>query len=318
MGATFNALTPSLLGSVRNSLFYRALSFVAPAGIADNPLILVLIAFIEGVVILAGFSIPWMVAASGRIKDVRRIRQKKDWDYRVMISIAVLGYGAFFCFIHAGLSQVYFIFGIIPFVQILVFCFFENSLQHKKRGVLWSRRFFIAGMACGMLITVISLGQHVHSMMIHNEQARNGVHGALQYKGISAGEIEALHWLRENTKTDDLIAGNRLFTKPEETAIKNLDSKFFYYSAYSERRIYLEGYYYSTVSMQKLNEMIAVNKGLFDLNNKDRAVLARSHGIGYLLVSKLSDPALDLTADGVRRCFSNDDVDIYNILRNKK
>jgi hypothetical protein len=139
-----------------------------------------------------------------------------------------------------------------------------------------------------------------------------------EYRGLTGGLLQGLHWIRDHTRTSDVLAVNNHSLYPD-----NHDSKYFYYSAFAERRVALESWDYTAQ---------AAASGLFSL---DRAhtpffrrltlsnlafgvgdahalrALARDYGVDYLVVDKVHGAAVPQLAEKLKQVYSNDDIDVY-------
>jgi len=139
-----------------------------------------------------------------------------------------------------------------------------------------------------------------------------------EYRGLTGGLDQGLQWVRAHTRTSDILAVNNHSLYPD-----NHDSKYFYYSAFAERRVVLESWDYTAQ---------AAASGLFSLDtahtpffrrltlsnlafgvgdqNALRA-LARNYGVDYLIVDKVHRSPSPMLAEKVKQVYSNGDVEVY-------
>jgi hypothetical protein len=143
-----------------------------------------------------------------------------------------------------------------------------------------------------------------------------------QYRGLTAGLYRGLLWLRENTDPDDVLAVNNHSLHPD-----NSDSKYFYYSAFAQRRVALESWDYTAQ---------AVATGLFSVDSNhtpffrrltlanlafgvtdESAIhsLARDYQVKYLVVDKVHRAAAPALGNVTRHVFGDGDIDVYEIPR---
>src|SRR5207253_5263346 len=73
-----------------------------------------------------------------------------------------------------------------------------------------------------------------------------------EYRGLTGGLYQGLHWVRAHTPTNSILAVNNHSLYPD-----NRDSKYFYYSAFAQRRVVLESWDYTAQ---------AAASGLFSLD----------------------------------------------------
>ena len=92
--------------------------------------------------------------------------------------------------------------------------------------------------------------------------------------------------------------------------------RHFYYSAFSERRFYLEGFAYlysPNVSIEEIERREAINLMLFSENDVKRVKLAREEGIGFLVLAKRIAAHRDLSSDNCILIYDNPHISIYQI-----
>jgi hypothetical protein len=129
---------------------------------------------------------------------------------------------------------------------------------------------------------------------------------------FSSKEYEAMRWISRNTDKDALFATNARYVVPDNL----FSTRHFYYSAYSERRFYLEGADYSSIAndSEKLGQMTSINDTLFGTDDGLRIKTAEENGIDYIVVSKRLLPDPRFGGEGLEQVFSNRDVVIYNVV----
>lgn len=111
--------------------------------------------------------------------------------------------------------------------------------------------------------------------------------------GLTPGLYGALQWLQNNTTIDAVFAVNNHWTDPAET-----DGKYYYYAAFSERRVFVEAYdsvrYGITTGLataagrnfahrQQLNDSVFNNADRNSLN-----ILIKNYGVHYLFIDRVN------------------------------
>lgn len=124
----------------------------------------------------------------------------------------------------------------------------------------------------------------------------------------TAGDEEAMLWLRQNAPQDAMFATNRTSHTPEV-----LDAISNGYSAMSQRQAYMEGWTYAMTNMGVdrgvLEHKQNINAALFSgCTAQEAAALGEQEHIRYLVLAKRwpGTPPQTLTP-----VFENDDVAIY-------
>ncbi len=133
------------------------------------------------------------------------------------------------------------------------------------------------------------------------------------YDSITYNEYEALEWLKTNTTTTDVILGDRIYLSPSggETSARS-----YYYSAFSERQIYIEGFYY--VNAYNKDFLDIINFNLYNVNalyNGDNTVIPtlKAQGVTHILSSSAMTADFILDATYGELVFNNGDVYIYKL-----
>lgn len=134
----------------------------------------------------------------------------------------------------------------------------------------------------------------------------------VDYKPLTPDLYEGLTYLREHSDKDAVIAAYRAFI------YSNDNPAFFYYSAFSERRIIVEGWKY--MSDEKQYEAQKRYEAMAELyNTRDREVAAailREYSIDYLIMDKLAGQNLWFdTNELLVRQFQNDEVEIFQRMK---
>jgi hypothetical protein len=144
-----------------------------------------------------------------------------------------------------------------------------------------------------------------------------------QYSGLTAGLYHGLTWIRDNTRPDDVLVVSNHSIHPD-----GRDSKYFYYSAFAERRVVLEswdytvqttehGYFSLPASKTPFPRRLALSDAAFrPANTIAIRTLVRDYGARYLVVDKVHGPARPWLASGARDVFSNGDIDVYAMVGN--
>jgi hypothetical protein len=142
----------------------------------------------------------------------------------------------------------------------------------------------------------------------------------VELRGLTAGLYQGLRWVRSNSDSNAVLAVNNHSLHPD-----GRDSKYFYYSAFAERRVYLESWDYTPQTVSKnvfslpidrtpFPERLRLSQQIFN-NADERTIrkLARSYGVRYLvadLVHGHVTPWLKMTVPIV---YANSDIDVYDV-----
>jgi hypothetical protein len=254
------------------------------------------------------FAMPLFVFwLADRIKSFNRLH----FEELLVGGLAICGICGTLIFKQDGHSELYFILTAIPFIELAALSWLFNNVPRLSSV----SRFLICLL---FLIGSYTTAANVIAQIIEGEKKVESVQSKLNYYGppgynqITSYENEAMLWLKEHSNTQDLMATNRHYyfgTKTEGT------QRYFYYSTFSNRRYFLEGwaYYYSREEFKKVpKDRLLLNKKIFN-NESDVEEILSHYKIKYIVASKFENPELRLTYDNAQVVFSNRDVDIYRV-----
>jgi hypothetical protein len=134
--------------------------------------------------------------------------------------------------------------------------------------------------------------------------------------GMTAALYRGLVWVRAHTGRCDVLAANTHAVRVAGTAGSAPDSGYFYYSAFTERRVILESWVLTTKGEhgeQPYPVLYALNREA-TLRGNPAAVreLAR-RGVGYILIDKTHGGGVRESSDVSRLVFSNSALAVYRV-----
>jgi hypothetical protein len=146
--------------------------------------------------------------------------------------------------------------------------------------------------------------------------------------GLTAGLLRGLEWIRDHTADSDVIAVNNYRDGSLYWGYGWKVPDDYYYSALTERRVFLEGWVYAQRAFD-LGERdvflgrklpfpgrLLLNEAVFE--RRDRSALrtlARGYGVRYLLVDRVHNGNSSALNGIARPVFANPDVNIYAVGR---
>jgi hypothetical protein len=191
--------------------------------------------------------------------------------------------------------------------------FFGLKFERYYAPAIRSRAVRIAGCAIPLLLTlglVKSLGlalPEVWDTLLDRQWAMD----SSDNRGMTAALYRGLLWVRAHTTTCDILAVNN-----HSTSAREVDSIYFYYSAFSERRVFLESWSYTpggTYNRQPFPARYALNNRAVILGEPRALRELASMGVGYVLIDKLHGTGAREPADVSRLVFSNSALDVYRL-----
>lgn len=253
-------------------------------------------------------------------KQLRHFK-KISLEHMFLCGVAICGLLAAYLLVFSGVSQFYFAFAALPFLQLLGYGWITDGFPKMKR--VW-KVMLIFMLILGTFFPVEDLSSRLDR--IRATDARIDAYLSGQYTtpepdsySMTRYEYEAMVWLRGNTPKDAVLAVDRHDLSDASSDILPEDNSlacYFYYGAYSERHLFLGGYSYrsDTESMREwLRNQYALNETMLAHDTENRTALMQQCGVDYLVRSRytcgneiLHDPQLEIV-------FSNRDITIYAI-----
>ena len=299
------------LGEVTDLFFFK--DNVMGLGL-PKPVAWLLLFGVFSVFLLTAFFLPFVIGYLRELILVISGRKKFLFSKVSIYACCLVGFIALMLLDFNGNSQVYFGFVSCALVPIISFWFLEDIEESKTSAAKLVRLAFAAAVclfACTYALYIVeSVGSSVDFYDNHNEPTH-------KYRNVSAAEYEGLIWIRDNTPEDSLVASDRYYS----VALDKYDYKergsntHFAYAVYSKRNQYLEGSGFSIGAggYGRRRNMLKNNAVMYDPADESRGDVAREYGVDYLIVSKRFNKVGDLRNEDYELCFSNDEMDIYEI-----
>ncbi|MBO8159211.1 hypothetical protein [Thermosyntropha sp.] len=198
---------------------------------------------------------------------------------------------------YRGDSQYYFLFVGYICLNILAAGYLYKVIKAEKAGII---KLVI------VILLLVSIGDTWG--MVKKTEGINTKLMSLNNKPLTPGLYEGLIFLRDNTNKDAVIGARRVFLISED------NPRFFYYSAFAERRILVEGWQYMPVSRQKeaykrYEDMTVL---YFTHDRKKAEDILDKYKIDYLIVDKHARQKLRFDSAGLFvKKFENEAVVIF-------
>ena len=281
-------------------------------------LLIILLVFM--VFMLTAFFLPFVIGYLRELFLVLSGRKEFDFTRIVIYAASLVGLIAMFILNYSGHSQIYFGLVTVFFAPVISYWLFEDMEENlssgRARGIALNA---LRTATCLVLIATsaslcLSYRANIKEAVNHADPSRT----YNMYKSISNDEYEAMVWIRDNTPEDSLLATDRYYSvAPEKYSYENRwSNRFFLYAVYSQRFCYIagSGYNLGADEWPIRQKMIETNSRLYDPANDDRGELAQELGVDYVVVSKRFTQLPNLESDDYELCFTNEDVDIYEVI----
>ena len=128
--------------------------------------------------------------------------------------------------------------------------------------------------------------------------------------GLTSALYTGLRWVRDHTSACDVLAVSNHFSRPGRA-----EPNYLYYSAFTERRIFLESWFYTpagTVGGEPYPGRLALNEAAVSGNPAALRQLALD-GVSYVLIDKLHGGGAAEPASVSQAVFENSALEVYRL-----
>lgn len=298
-------ITPYYGFTIENSIF----GMIFPV-IKQNNLLKILLTPFHLFGFLPFFIIPFTLWIIKNIKSFREITDKAIF----VSGVAICGIIANYVFMQDGNSQIYFILVAIPFIELGAFKYLiENSGTMKRTFKFFLQCLLIVSVFTSFFMLLKICGRSVlRTFEVLNFKMGNIVSELnSSFNLITLKEYEAMKWLKEHSDEKDVILTDRQFNN-EKT--EDPLSRFFFYSTFSNRQMFLEGWYYH---FKERNEILDTKIDLVEnfysgkMKNLDEV---KKQKIKYVIVSEFVNPDFEHYNEFLNLEYENDDIKVYRVL----
>lgn len=293
----------------------KSLFFIPDKADAVLAIVLIPLHFALSMVLVAVPFLLWVIAKIRRFKTV-------SVQEMLFAGMAVSGMIIYYLISVNGNSQAYFFFCSSLFVSIIGAGWIYEGFPSLK----WPWRAVLATcLAIGLASTIaVSVGWMKPGVI----NLRDAVIGytadksAPTYNRITDYEYVAMKWIRDNTPPDAVLAVDRHYSQKVSKDVipepNQYASKYYYYTAYSERQTFIGSWAYMprTAEMQQqIVERLIANDALYNNACLNRRELMEKNGISYIVVSRFVHPGLVLEDRDLRVVYRNRDITVYTLSR---
>jgi hypothetical protein len=178
----------------------------------------------------------------------------------------------------------------------------------------------LQAMAVGAVVLVGALDTPLHTghFIVSGLRSRQTLYASDSplAQGLTPGLQRALAWIREHTPSDAVIAVNNQFSDAHRQS-----PDYYYYSAFGERRIFIEGWQ-DTIPAADLSDpritpfpdRLRLNDAVFyAADPRALKIIRRDFGVRYLLVDRVHGPVNPRLASLARVVLSNPGATVYRV-----
>lgn len=227
--------------------------------------------------------------------------EKVDLSKIFIIGVILASFVPAYLLAYRGSSQYYYLFVGFIGLNLLAAGYIQHLLQSEQARLL---------QVIVIILLLLSTGDTY--LMMQNLNDINIRVAAMNNKPLTPGLYAGLSYIREHTPIDALIGSHRSFQYSPD------NPRFFYYSAFAERRILVEGWQYMSPACQQeawhRNEDM---KKLYITRNSHLAKkIIRKYDLDYLLVDKHSRQRIRFeTQQLLILKFRNETVEVYQVVK---
>ena len=238
------------------------------------------------------------------------IRYKKaDLTAIFLLTGIFAGIAAASVFFQPGYSNELFMEAAVPLALFAVYYVLrENWMNEKVKKT--PKIILLCLVAASFAVSIVPTASSVSGEWARVQANKNNVS---TYDSISVYEYQGMIWLRDNTPGDAVVASDRQYFVPEEDPYY---ARYYYYTAFSERTSYLEGYYYVDTYNGDFQQVIDYRRAILkEVFSGDQNALAElvSDGVDYLVSSEAITSEFWLDTRYGEIVYENEGIRIYKL-----
>lgn len=237
----------------------------------------------------------------GLLKRVSNLRKSDAVDL-ACIGMIFAGITAMLFISHIGLSQMYYLLASYPFLLLFGMKMLPEIDQSKRKKYKSAVKIIcVVCITAGfVLFSYYSLSYIKSGMSQYLNKDESKIHN-MEANYVSVKSYEAFDWVRKNTAIDSILVTNLTITSKVTSCT----------SVFTERQMWLEGTYYSTLSDNETKRRYEIiERGV---NNDSKAIIQMANeGVNYILICNWLSPN-SVKNDSFPIAFENDDYTIYKL-----
>ena len=184
------------------------------------------------------------------------------------------------------------------------------------RGASWPAVVaVVALLTAGLLDAPADRLPDIASRALADDEAVHREADPVRERGLSIPLAEGLRWVRDHTDEDALLAVDNHLRR-----VASGESRFYYYSALSERRVYLESWDFTDqvlasgveTGFNPFPARLALNDSVYTGKGGRAAAALKRRGVDYVLVDRVNAPPPSNHIPG-RVVFRNDALVVYRL-----
>jgi len=257
----------------------------------------------------------YLVMVAAVVLTLVSLNKKNPLGKRVkffLLSGIVVGFVAASVIYQPGMSNLFFLMGIIPLCVFALLNLANEGFTDIKNDKIEKR--ILAGLIA--VILGFTIFNTLSSLKTERESGLPnwvGREASQPYDSISEEEYAGMLWLKNNTEKNAVFASDRQHYLLTESLA---DARYYYYTAFSERQCYLEGYNYISTHEKDfvtiIDERFRRMKRVFAGNEQALEELIAS-GVDYLVVTRFIHPEFKLAERFGSVAFENEGITIYRL-----
>ncbi len=264
-------------------------------------------------------SILLLIGLFGFIRRIDKASSSELFIYGMAFSGIVL----IFMLYHEGNSHFYFIYASMFFINLLAVSTFKRLYETNSNNKFYTM------LTLGLLLTggVLMIKQLYSDVRTNYTYAYKTNYTIDQEGVVTLEERQALEWLKNNSNKEDIFVTNRhALSLNDDGKLGDKKGRFFYYTAFSGRQAFIEGYFYTHRIQEKTHDTkkqyfvfkdevyqnMKTNNSIFDGENIETHL--KKNNIRFIVNNKLVEKNLndvDKEYLFLDKVFENEIIEIY-------
>lgn len=298
----------------RGSVYNWIINYLPDNQIWSHYVVTSIVVFLEMIGLVSTIAIPYLFYMVLMGRDIFTLKCKIPWERKIIYFSILVGIGGFLFVSQDGFSQIYFLFAVIPLMYLETVCMIENLASYGKI----KRNIILATVGIGAIVSISGFVQSSYDICLsawHKCFGNAKIETQYFYTGMLKEEYAGWLWIRNHTSKDAIIATDRR-NITQNSQYQIIDGTYYYGSAYSQRKVFLEGSAYSSyspITEKDIKRRLKILKCIYDEKNDRKGQIARNNGIDYIVVTKAASGDIELTDQNLEICYHNNQVKIYKV-----
>ncbi len=304
------------LNSIKITFAYRyIMDIFENSSLANYSILIIIFSVIFVIIGFYGFRLLFIASHLARIKN-----KTVDINELFMFSIFFVSAMATYLISEKSSGEYYFLMYGLVGLNILcgigfISLFIQSPKIRFKRVMVLITTILIIISLLTVFMVHIYISPNDVKYLTSDEDAYQKIFPRRYELQLSKDHYEALRYLEKETPKDSIILSYRFYREHDQSQASQSNARYFYYSAFSERRFVLEGYAYGNIPSDVFTERKSDIISFFTTNDSAIAEeILIKYNVDYVFVDQWVNNTLSFDTEYILSLYyENDTINIYSV-----